>query len=82
MTPVRIEEKEQTLSTIPPVMDTIVQQTFVSPAKVDLHRLDEETPQTPVPAQVPAPSTIQSTTLTTTEQLAEQTAHTLDEIRK
>lgn len=46
-------------------MDTIVQQTFVSPAK-----LDEDL------------SHAQHTTATATEQLAEQTTHLLDDIRK
>jgi hypothetical protein len=51
-------------------MDTIVQQTFVSPSKLDLKKLDEDVQ--PQPQQ----------TITATEQLAEQTAHTFDDIRK
>lgn len=49
-------------------MDTIVQQTYVSPAKVDFNKLDEEYHQ--------------EQTLTATEQLAEQTAQILDDLRK
>lgn len=57
---------------IPPVMDTIVQQTYVSPAKLDLNKLDEDT----IEASSKQP------TSTATEQLAEQTAQLLDDIRK
>jgi len=52
---------------IPPVMDSIVQQTFVSPAKLDLSKLDEDLHQQQ-----------QQQTITATE----QTAHTFDDIRK
>jgi hypothetical protein len=51
-------------------MDSIVQQTFVSPAKLDFNKLDEDLHQQ------------QQQTITATEHLAEQTAHTLDDIRK
>ena len=50
-------------------MDTIIQQTYVAPAKIDLHKLDDE------------PSSHRST-ITATEQLAEQTAQTIEDIRK
>ena len=50
-------------------MDTIVQQTYVSPAKLDLNKLDEDMSQA-------------QPTVTATEQLAEQTAQLLDDIRK
>jgi hypothetical protein len=50
---------------IPSAMDTIVQQTFVSPTKRNFN--EDIQPQKPI---------------TTTEQLAEQTAQTFDDIRK
>jgi len=53
---------------IPPIMDKIVQQTFVSPAKIDFHKLDEDIHK--------------QKTITATEQLVEQTIQTLDDIRK
>ena len=68
VSPVR-SERETTLSTIPPVMDTIIQQTYVAPAKLDLHTLDDQ------------PSA-QRSTITATEQLVEQTAQTFEDIRK
>ena len=40
-TPIALDH-EISSKPIPPVMDTIVQQTFVSPAKLDLHELDED----------------------------------------
>jgi hypothetical protein len=49
-------------------MDTIVQQTYVSPAKLDFNKLDEDLQQ--------------RQTITATEQLAEQTAQMVDDIRK
>ncbi len=49
-------------------MDTIVQQTFVSPAKLDLKKLDENSQQ--------------QQTITATEPLAAQTAQLVDDIRK
>ena len=52
-------------------MDTIVQQTYVSPAKLDLNKLNEDTEAS---SKQPAS--------TATEQLAEQTAQLLDDIRK
>lgn len=68
VTPVRAEEP-QTLSTVPPVMDTIVQHTVVAPARVELPPSDADVSPT-------------QPTLTATEQLAEQTAQILDDIRK
>jgi hypothetical protein len=65
-----VKDHERPSKPIPPVMDTIVQQTFVSPSKLDLKKLDEDVQ--PQPQQ----------TITATEQLAEQTAHTFDDIRK
>jgi hypothetical protein len=47
-------------------MDKIVQQTFVSPAKIDFHKLDEDLHK--------------QKTITATEQLVEQTIQTLDDI--
>ncbi|UJR30690.1 hypothetical protein I4U23_018211 [Adineta vaga] len=52
---------------IPPIMDTIVQETYVSPAKLDVNQFNEDLSQT------------QHIT-TATEQLAEQTAQLLDDI--
>jgi hypothetical protein len=48
-------------------MDTFIRQTYVSPAKLDLNKFDEDS---------------QQRTITATEQLAEQTAQILDDIRK
>ena len=59
-------------SKIPPVMDTIVQETYVSPAKLDFTKLDEDT----------VVSSQQQPVSTATEQLAEQTAQLLDDLRK
>jgi hypothetical protein len=50
-------------------MNTNVQQTYVSPAKLNMKKFDED-------IQLP------QQTLTTTEQLAEQTAQMLDDLRK
>jgi len=66
-TPIALDN-EISSKKILPVMDTIVQQTFVSPAKFDFHKLDEDIHQ--------------QQTITTTEQLVEQTIQTLDDIRK
>jgi len=65
-TPV-VSDNETSFKQIPPVMDTIIRQTYVSPAKLDLNKFDED---------------IQQHTITATEQLAEQTAQILDDIRK
>ncbi|CAF1056744.1 unnamed protein product [Adineta ricciae] len=62
-----LTENEPLSKPVPPVMDTIVQQTYVSPAKLDLNKLDEDVLQA-------------QTTVTATEQLAEQTAQLLDDI--
>ncbi len=68
-TPVVADYEKLSTRIIPPVMDTIVQQTFVSPAKLDLKKLDEHSQQ-------------QQQTVTATEQLAAQTAQLVDDIRK
>jgi hypothetical protein len=60
-------------------MDTIVRQTFVSPVKLDMKKLDEDIQP---PSQPPPPPPPSQQTVTTTEQLAEQTAQILDDIRK
>lgn len=57
-------------------MDTIVQKTFVSPAKIDFTKLDEDAQQ-----KQPQPQTITATEQLA-EQLAEQTAQMVDDIRK
>ncbi len=62
------QDNEISSKKIPPVMDKIVQQTFVSPAKIDFHKLDEDLHK--------------QKTITATEQLVEQTIQTLDDIRK
>jgi hypothetical protein len=68
-----VRNYEKPLKSIPPVMDTIVQQTFVSPAKLDFKKLEEDTRQ---------PQQSQQQPITATEQLAEQTAQLLEDIRK
>jgi hypothetical protein len=67
-TPVVADYEKLSTRIIPPVMDTIVQQTFVSPAKLDLKKLDEHSQQ--------------QQTVTATEQLAAQTAQMVDDICK
>ena len=66
------------LTTVPPVMDTIIRQTYVSPAKIDLSKLDDDSARQQRPTSPP----LQAAATTATEHLAEHTAQMLDDIRK
>jgi hypothetical protein len=58
------------LHTTPSIMDTIIQQKFVTPPKLDLNKLNDE------------PTHQEPHVITPTEHLAEQTSQILDDIRK
>ena len=66
-------------------MDTIVRQTYVSPAKIDFSKLDDDSThqqRTASPPLQAAAAAAATTATTATEHLAEQTAQMLDDIRK
>ena len=70
------------LTTVPPVMDTIVRQTYVIPAKIDLSKLDDDSAHQEQMASPTRQAAAAATTTTATEHLAERTAQMLDDIRK